>query len=304
MPSLLPTKWVTLRGEKLGLVMCKLLESALNKCFPESPANDPRTDITVEEMVKVVTLATQRALGKLYPARDSSGLHLPSASILHFSAARAGIAGYDRPGLAPAVQRALGQLCNIPTGPNLHVTNDIDLLASAILKHPEFETGIVHLASTRSVAMSYEIESGIPVRTARSGGWGWILGDGGSGFDLGRKGIQATLSALEEAGISTACLEPTTKNGLKPFHLDVTRSLGVSEESISFDLLSHFLKGNSDSFEDLKSKIAGVALTVLNSASSDSEAFQIVNSGAEALVSSWSPLIEPACVIPENRCSS
>ena len=69
---------------------------------------------------------------------------------------------------------------------------------------------------------------------------------------------------------------------------------------ISFDLLSHILKGNSDSFDDLKSKIAGVALTVLNAASSDSEAIQIVNSGGEALVSTLSPRVRNACVTPEK----
>jgi hypothetical protein len=78
------------------------------------------------------------------------------------------------------------------------------------------------------------------------------------------------------------------------------KSLGVPEEWISFDLLSHILKGNSDSFDDLKSRIAGVALTVLDAASSDSEAIQIVNSGAEALVSTLSPLVRNACVTPAN----
>jgi hypothetical protein len=176
---------------------------------------------------------------------------------------------------------ALGRLFNIPKGPNLHITNDIDLLASAVLKHPELETGIVLLAGTGSVAMSYSIVSGVPVRTSRSGGWGWILGDGGSGFDLGRQGVQATLFALEATRIFKASSNPTTKGLLNPFHLDIMRSLGVPKKWISFDLLSHIWKGNSNSFYGLKSKIAGAALTILNAASSDSEATQIVNSGAE-----------------------
>ena len=182
----------------------------------------------------------------------------------------------------------------------LHITNDIDLLASAMLKHPELETGIVLLAGTGSIAISYKIESGVPVRTSRSGGWGWILGDGGSGFDLGRQGVQATLFALEATRIFKASSNPTTKGLLNPFHLDIMRSLGVPKKWISFDLLSHILKGNSDSFDDLKSKIAGVALTVLNAASSDSEAIQIVNSGGEALVSTLSPRVRNACVTPEK----
>jgi N-acetylmuramic acid 6-phosphate etherase len=253
----------------------------------------------VEEMAKVVTLATQRALEKLYPSRDCTNWYL-QRSIYQFSTLRAGIAGYDRPGLAPSVEIALGRLFNIPKGTNLHITNDIDLLASAMMKHSGLRTGIVLLAGTGSVAMSYEIKTGVPVRTARSGGWGWILGDGGSGFDLGRKGVQATLSALEEARISTSSRDPATKGVLKPFHLDIMKSLGVPEEWITFDVLSHILKENSESFDDLKSKIAGVALTVLNAASSDLEAIQIVHSGAEALVSILFTLVRYACVTPEK----
>jgi N-acetylglucosamine kinase-like BadF-type ATPase len=116
----------------------------------------------------------------------------------------------------------------------LHITNDIDLLASAMLKHPELETGIVLLAGTGSIAISYKIESGVPVRTSRSGGWGWILGDGGSGFDLRRKGVQATLSALKTARISPARSDPTTKGLLKPFDLDIMRSLGVPKKMDQF----------------------------------------------------------------------
>jgi hypothetical protein len=157
-----------------------------------------------------------------------------------------------------------------------------------MLKHPVLETGIVLLAGTASVAMSYKIDSRVPVRTSRSGGWGWILGDGGSGFDLGSKGVQATLSTLEAARISTASSDPTTKGLLKLFHLDIMRSLGVPKKWISFDLSSHILKGNLDSFS-FKSKMAGVASIVWNAASSDSEAIQIVKSGAEALVSTLSP---------------
>jgi hypothetical protein len=77
------------------------------------------------------------------------------------------------------------------------------------------------------------------------------------------------------------------------------RSLGVPKKWISFDLSSHILKGNLDSF-NFKSKMAGVASTVRNAASSDSEAIQIVKSGAEALVSTLSPLVRNACVTKKS----
>jgi hypothetical protein len=93
-------------------------------------------------MVKVVTLGTHRALEKLYPWRDCANWYL-QLSIYQFSTVRAGIAGHDRPGVAQSAEMALGRLFNIPKGPNLHITNDIDLLAPVMVKHPELETGIV-----------------------------------------------------------------------------------------------------------------------------------------------------------------
>ena len=58
-------------------------------------------------MVKVVALATHRALEKLYPSRDCTNWYL-QLSIYQFSILCAGIAGYDRPGVAPSVEMALG----------------------------------------------------------------------------------------------------------------------------------------------------------------------------------------------------
>jgi hypothetical protein len=111
---------------KLGRATCKLLSQPL---ISISSHKVESRDVGVEEMVKVVTHATHRALEKLHPSRDCTNWCLQLA-IYKFSTLRAGIARYDSPGVAPSVEMALGQLFNIPKGPNLHITNDIDLSIS------------------------------------------------------------------------------------------------------------------------------------------------------------------------------
>lgn len=62
-------------------------------------------------------------------------------------------------------------------------------LAGATLLNP----GIIIMAGTGSVAYGFD-RSG---REGRAGGWGPLLGDEGSGFDIGRHALQAVLRSLD-----------------------------------------------------------------------------------------------------------
>ena len=46
---------------------------------------------------------------------------------------------------------------------------------------------MVVIAGTGSIAVGVDADG----RTARAGGWGHILGDEGSGYDLGHRGLNA-----------------------------------------------------------------------------------------------------------------
>jgi N-acetylglucosamine kinase-like BadF-type ATPase len=101
-------------------------------------------------------------------------------------------------------------------------------------------------------------------RTARSGGWGYLLGDEGSGFAIGRAALQIALSALE-AG-----------QQLKPLARNVLQELGV--QSVS-ELTNSVYK-----CADARAKIAAIASIVIAAATNgDAHAQEILESAARDL---------------------
>lgn len=59
--------------------------------------------------------------------------------------------------------------------------------------------GAIVIAGTGSIALS----RGADGRVWRAGGWGYVFGDEGSGFDIGRKALRASLQAEEGWGPAT-----------------------------------------------------------------------------------------------------
>jgi N-acetylglucosamine kinase-like BadF-type ATPase len=77
------------------------------------------------------------------------------------------------------------------------VTDDAAIaLAGATASEP----GIVTIAGTGSIAFGRDAAG----RTARSGGWGYIFGDEGGGFDIARQALRAALRAEQGWGPPTA----------------------------------------------------------------------------------------------------
>ncbi|NPV07721.1 MAG: ATPase [Anaerolineae bacterium] len=77
--------------------------------------------------------------------------------------------------------------------------------------------GVVIISGTGSCAYGV----GPDGRTAYSGGWGYLLGDEGSGFDIGRRGIAAALRASDGRGRPTVLLERL----LEYFEVDTAREV-------------------------------------------------------------------------------
>jgi len=102
-------------------------------------------------------------------------------------------AGIGLPGVRSSGQaRELGQTLTRRTGRPVHVTDDADTArAGAFLGAP----GIVVMAGTGSVALGSDGE-----RFARAGGHGFLLGDEGSAYWIGREAVRAALRWQEQSG--------------------------------------------------------------------------------------------------------
>ena len=105
-----------------------------------------------------------------------------------------GIAGVDRPGERQTVH---GILKRIGVGRAVRIENDafIALVAGAPKR-----VGIVIIAGTGS--MAYGVDS--VGKTARSGGWGYLLGDEGSAYWLGHAAVRRAIRAADGRDSPTA----------------------------------------------------------------------------------------------------
>jgi len=124
--------------------------------------------------------------GSVAAACAQAGL---DAARVHFAAACFGMSG------GPEDKRAV--LREILTADAVVVTDDaVIALAGATAGEP----GIVTIAGTGSIAFGRDAAG----RTARTGGWGYIFGDEGGGFDIARQALRAALRAAEGWGPPTA----------------------------------------------------------------------------------------------------
>ena len=109
------------------------------------------------------------------------------------SAAWIGLAGVDRPADLAALHPLLQSLaCTV------RLTNDAELALAAL----DGGVGVAAIAGTGSIAFGRDAHGA----TARAGGWGHILGDEGSGYDIGRRALQAAARAADGRGATTSLL--------------------------------------------------------------------------------------------------
>jgi N-acetylglucosamine kinase len=107
-----------------------------------------------------------------------------------------GIAGVDRPGDADAVKGIMRRI-GFKT-PVIVVNDALVALTAGAGDAP----GVVVIAGTGSIA--YGRTSGV---AARSGGWGYLLGDEGGGFWIGRAALAAVVRQFDGRGPSTLLTE-------------------------------------------------------------------------------------------------
>ena len=169
-----------------------LLADAEGRIVSEARAGGANLQAAGElEVEKVLHAVMEDALGE----RDLQ----PAAICL-------GIAGVDRESDAVAVR---GIMRRIGFKTRTLVVNDalIALVAGA-----GNQPGIVIVAGTGSIAYGRDAKG----RAARSGGWGYVLGDEGGGFWIGRSALHAVVREFDGRGPRTTL----TDRVLAAMHLD------------------------------------------------------------------------------------
>jgi N-acetylmuramic acid 6-phosphate etherase len=164
-----------------------------------------------------------------------------------------GLAGGDRPDDRAAVQE---WAASVHLAEHVEVTNDAAILLTA--GTPEGR-GVALVAGTGSIAYGRAPDG----RTARGGGWGYLLGDEGSAYALVLAGLQAVARAADGRG------EPTRLTERLLAKLNLTRPQ---------ELIPTIYRGGWD-----RAALAALAPVVLGAADEDATAAQIVQAGAREL---------------------
>jgi N-acetylglucosamine kinase-like BadF-type ATPase len=109
-----------------------------------------------------------------------------------------GMAGVDRPGEAATIRQILERIGHRA---RVLVVNDALIALEAGVPGG---AGTVVVAGTGSIAYGRDAAG----RAARSGGWGYVLGDEGSAYWLGSLALRAVVRAADGRGAPTAMAEP------------------------------------------------------------------------------------------------
>lgn len=198
-----------------------------------------------------------------------------------FAAVWAGLAGLQHANRRESLARSLEQLFGVSVkNGTLRLSSDSELLSAHIGLDDSVVHGISLIAGTGSVATAFKQDpNGDVLQIGRAGGWGSLLGDQGSAFDIGKQVVQALLTSLESSqGLETDCLSELER--------EVLASLGHRKEG----LLSRILFPEAD----MKKAIAGLARVVTRLAFRteypDPQALEILTSAARSLAGIVRPL--------------
>ncbi|KAG6885099.1 hypothetical protein C0993_005866 [Termitomyces sp. T159_Od127] len=245
--------------------------------------------------------AINRAIA-LLPESVLRTLSLPRIPLSQplFAAAWIGGAGLDRPTDLESVHTRISRLLSLPDPTTLLVTNDAALLSSAIIKNDDMQptqtkTGVVLITGTGSLAKSFTITSAshklVSTSNERAGGWGYLLGDEGSAYWIGREAIRRALRHRDSG------YPPTPFHRRVAAHLGCTSILGI----ISAVYAPNQFREDPDANAldaDPKLRVASLCPVVFTAAfpvraeEVDVEALEIVKEGVKGAVETLISLLE------------
>jgi len=182
-------------------------------------------EIGLKPFVDVLKTTVQKALyAAILPTGDVESLILDK-----FASVWIGVSGVDSPNDIRTLKNALSPVFSLPVGNRLQVTNDGNLLASPLNAHPELKYAVAIIAGTGSVVISFtkgetQADGPTPLKeVARVGGWGWILGDLGSAFEISKETVREILARADRRTVQgeTLQLDPSSVEARILAHFEV-----------------------------------------------------------------------------------
>ena len=167
-----------------------------------------------------------------------------------------GIAGVDRPDDSAIVR---GIMKRIGYKARIVIVNDalVALEAGA-----PGQPGVVVISGTGSIAYGRDAKG----QAARSGGWGYVLGDEGSGYWIGRAALRAVLREADRRGPATIL------SGLLLKHFDVAQAQGLIHQVYNANLKPAAIGALATCVQSAFSQGDQVALGILRGAANELEA--------------------------------
>ena len=164
-----------------------------------------------------------------------------------------GMAGLGR----PADRDVIGRICDeIGVPQNRILTHDAQI---ALVGGAGKLEGVIVISGTGSIVYGVNAEG----REARAGGWGHLLGDEGSGYDIALRGLKAVARAADGRGIATQLTDL------------MLNEIGLSQPS---DLIRWVHAASKDQVAEL------AKLVFAGADAADAISQQIIDSAAEELI--------------------
>jgi N-acetylglucosamine kinase-like BadF-type ATPase len=156
------------------------------------------------------------------------------------------MAGVDRSSDAVVVR---GVLARIAPRSQVIVVNDALVALEAGLPG---SPGVVIIAGTGSIAYGRSRDG----RAARAGGWGYLLGDEGSGFWLGRQALRAVVRSADGRGPYTQLTTRVLEHfGVTASHDLVTKIYNGSFEPATIAAIASHVEAAADQGDDVAGQL-------------------------------------------------
>ncbi|KIH90080.1 hypothetical protein SPBR_00244 [Sporothrix brasiliensis 5110] len=273
------------------------------------------TCATPDELVTQIRTATLSALTNLRnnqtgpSTKNKQQCLVPETDVPRFSRVWAGISGlhysYNPAALAYRLETLLS--VSVRDG-SLRMTSDAPLLGACVGVDDSVQGGLCVIAGTGSVAVAVRKRpDGSVDQVSRAGGWGHLLGDDGSAFDIGRRALQAVLADMallaDEAGLFGEDLPDQGHASDEASDLEkaVLTALGTNDPAELLPLILY----NAD--REPKHQIAEVARVVTalafpddDDATPDTQALDILQNAASSLVVSIKRLATSRLCTPSS----